>query len=157
MAALAARFEPQLRAVAQPRLAALAKDTGATSFLTVAQGAECVVIAVAEPEHGAFRVGYRLGGRHSIHAGAAGIAILSGRPEQPTDPEAVRCARRDGFSVTRGELQTGAVGVASPLRRPGAGEAAVEACVGVVAMEDLDVERAALLTRRCARSFSSVN
>lgn len=138
---LAARFEPQLRAVAQPLLQALAKATRATAFVSVAQGEECVVILVAEPDEGLLRVGYRVGSRHPLSLGAAGIAILAGRPPCSDDSEAVRQARADGYSLTRGQLQRGAVGVASPVAtpqfRPG-----VEACVGVVAMDDLDTERA---------------
>lgn len=138
---LAARFEPQLRAVAQPLLQALAKATRATAFVSVAQGEECVVILVAEPDEGLLRVGYRVGSRHPLSLGAAGIAILAGRPARADDSEAVRQARADGYSLTRGQLQRGAVGVASPVAtpqfRPG-----VEACVGMVAMDDLDTERA---------------
>ncbi|MCE8017208.1 helix-turn-helix domain-containing protein [Halomonas sp. MCCC 1A17488] len=138
---LASRFEPQLRAVAQPLLQALAKATRATAFVSVAQGEECVVLLVAEPEEGLLRVGYRVGSRHPLTLGAAGIAILAGRPPRADDSEAVRQARADGYSLTRGQLQRGAVGVASsvatPQLRPG-----LEACVGVVAMDDLDTGRA---------------
>jgi len=138
---LASRFEPQLRAAAQPLLQALAKATRATAFVSVAQGEECVVILVAEPEEGMLRVGYRVGSRHPLTLGAAGIAILAGRAPRDDDSEVVRQARRDGYSLTRGQLQRGAVGVASPVTtpqlRPG-----IEACVGVVAMDDLDTERA---------------
>ncbi|MBW6392538.1 IclR family transcriptional regulator [Billgrantia antri] len=138
---LASRFEPQLRSVAQPLLQALAKATRATAFVSVAQGEECVVLLVAEPEEGLLRVGYRVGSRHPLSQGAAGIAILAGRAPHADDSEAVRQARADGYSLTRGQLQRGAVGVASPVAtpqfRPG-----IEACVGVVAMDDLDTERA---------------
>lgn len=138
---LASRFEPQLRAVAQPLIQTLAKATCATAFVSVAQGEECVVLLVAEPEEGLLRVGYRVGSRHPLTRGAAGIAILAGRAPRDDDSEEVRRARADGYSLTRGQLQRGAVGVASPVAtpqfRPG-----VEACVGVVAMDDLDTERA---------------
>ncbi|MFY0991681.1 IclR family transcriptional regulator [Halomonas sp. C05BenzN] len=140
-ALLASRFEPQLRAVAQPLLQELARATRATAFISVAQGKECVVIMVAEPEEGLLRVGYRVGSRHPLTLGAAGIAILAARPPGPDDDEAVRRARADGYSLTRGQLQRGAVGVASaiasPQFRPG-----VEACIGVVAMDDLDTDTA---------------
>ncbi|EWH00488.1 IclR family transcriptional regulator, partial [Halomonas sp. BC04] len=79
IALLASRFEPQLRAVAQPLLQALAKATRATAFISVAQGEECVVLMVAEPDEGLLRVGYRVGSRHPLSQGAAGIAILAGR------------------------------------------------------------------------------
>lgn len=152
---LASRFEPQLRAVAQPLLQALARAARATAFISVAQGEECVVIMEAEPEEGLLRVGYRVGSRHPLTRGAAGIAILSARPPQPDDDEAVRQARADGFSLTRGQLQRGAVGVASAIAssqvRPG-----VEACVGVVAMEDLDTETASREVKAYARRLAEL-
>ena len=138
---LASRFEPQLRAVAQPLLRTLAGSTRATAFISVAQGTECVVIMEAQPEEGLLRVGYRVGSRHPLTRGAAGIAILAARPPQPEDDEAVRRARAEGFSLTRGQLQRGAVGVASAIASP-QGRSGVEACVGVVAMDDLDTDTA---------------
>lgn len=138
---LASRFEPQLHTVAQPLMKALAKATRATAFISVAQGEECVVTLVTEPDEGMLRVGYRVGSRHPLSQGAAGIAILAGRLPQHDDSPEVRQARAEGYSLTRGQLQRGAVGVASPIAaaRPRAG---VEACVGVVAMDDLNTERA---------------
>ncbi|MDL4864877.1 helix-turn-helix domain-containing protein, partial [Halomonas elongata] len=78
---LAAHFEPQLRSVAAPLLRHLARETNATAYLSAAQGEECVALMVAEPEEGLLRVGYRVGSRHPLTIGAAGIAILSARPE----------------------------------------------------------------------------
>jgi DNA-binding IclR family transcriptional regulator len=137
---LASRFEPQLRTLATPLLRDLAETTRAAAFLSVATGDDCVAIMVTEPEGTLLRVTYRVGSRHPITRGAAGIAILAGRPSSPNDPEAVRVARRDGYSVTRGELQRGAVGVASPVHSPGRASCGVEASIGVVAFEDLDVD-----------------
>src|SRR5690554_531821 len=152
---LASRFEPQLRALAQPRLKALAAATRATAFLSVAQGEEAVVILVAEPDDGLLRVGYRIGSRHPLSLGAAGIAILAGRPTETGEAEAVTRARREGYSLTRGQLQRGAVGVASPIpadpRRSG-----VEACVGVVAMDDLDSTTAIAEVMAAARALAEL-
>jgi len=153
---LASRFEPQLRSVAQPMLHDLAKETRATAFISQAQGDECVVIMVAEPEEGLLRVGYRVGSRHPLTLGAAGIAILAGRPEQAGEPEAVRQARRDGFSLTRGQLQRGAVGVASPLHSSGQLHRAFGACIGVVAMDDLDTETAIAAVKAAAQRLSAL-
>ncbi len=139
VAKLASRFEPQLRAVARPLLQRLAERARATAFISVAQGEECVVVLVVEPEAGLLRVGYRVGSRHPLTRGAAGIAILAAREPAPDEPEAVTEARRAGYSLTRGQLQEGAVGVASPLARAGSA-ATLEACVGVVAMNDLNTE-----------------
>lgn len=136
---LAARFEPQLRSVAQPLLRELAERTRATAFVSTAQGEECVALLVAESEAGLLRVGYRVGSRHPLNRGAAGIAILAGRAETASDEAEVKQARRDGYSLTRGQLQQGAVGVASPIPSPADG---YEASVGVVALSDLDTDRA---------------
>lgn len=152
---LASRFEPQLRAVAQPLLHTLAKQTRATAFISMAQGEECVVTMVAEPEEGVLRVGYRVGSRHPLTLGAAGIAILAGRAERADDPPAVHQARRDGFSLTRGQLQRGAVGVASPIHSPTA-QLGLEACIGVVAMEDLESDNAIRAVTQCAQDLAGL-
>lgn len=153
---LASRFEPHLRSFAQPMLHRLAEETRATAFISQAQGDECVVIMVAEPEEGLLRVGYRVGSRHPLTLGAAGIAILAGRPEHANDPEEIRQARRDGFSLTRGQLQRGAVGVASPLHGPGQLRTAFDACIGVVAMDDLDTATAITAVKAAARNLAAL-
>ncbi len=137
--ALASRFEPQVRDVAQPVLDRLANQTGAAAFVSVPQGEECVAIMVAEPQNTLLRVAYRIGNRHPLTRGAAGIAILAGRPERPTDSDEVRTARRDGFSITRGQLQAGAVGVACPLHQSGE-LGRFEASLGVVTLGEGDVD-----------------
>lgn len=136
---LASRFEPQLRSLARPVLRELAEATRAAAFVSVPSGEDCVAIMVTEPEGTLLRVAYRVGSRHPLGRGAAGIAILAGRPASANDPETVSAARREGFSVTRGELQKGAVGVASPVHGHDAIPLGLEACIGVVAFEDLDV------------------
>ncbi|MFG1466661.1 helix-turn-helix domain-containing protein [Xanthobacter sp. DSM 24535] len=153
---LAARFAPQMRTLAQPLLRELAQATRATAFLSVPEGACCVAILVCEAEDTLLRVAYRIGSRHPLVHGAAGIAILSGRPPSEGEPEAVSIARRDGYSVTRGELQRGAVGVASPLHRPLDAPGGMETSVGVVALDDLDVPRATGLVVTCARRLSAL-
>lgn len=153
---LSATFESQLRALAQPLLAQLAEDAGATAFLTLAQGDECTAILVCEPQQVDFRMSYRVGSRHGIAIGAAGLAIQSARAPTAHDRDAVREARRLGYCITRGELQKGAVGVASPLIGASANAPRLlEACVGVVAMEDLDTRSCARLVRACARELAA--
>jgi len=102
-----------------------------------------------------FRMGYRVGSRHPVTVGAAGIAILAARPAVPSDAEAVIAAQRLGYSLTRGQLQKGAVGLASALVGPASGALPFEACVGVVAMEDLDPARCAALVQACARDLAA--
>ena len=153
--ALASRFEPLLRSAARPLLRGLAQDTQAAAFLSLSEGEECVAIMVAEPEGGILHLAYRVGSRHPLTLGAAGIAILSGRPERPDEPQAVREARSCGFSVTRGELQRGAVGVASPVLGANGSRPGFEASLGVVAL-DLDVARAAAAVLTYARTLANM-
>jgi DNA-binding IclR family transcriptional regulator len=152
---LASRFEPQLRTVADPLLRELAETTRAAAFLSVAAGEDCVAIMVTEPQGTVLRVAYRVGSRHPLTRGAAGVAILAGRPPSPQEPEAVRLARRDGFSVTRGELQRGAVGIASPVHSADRASSGLEASIGVVAFDDLDVTGVMGLIMSSARRLAS--
>lgn len=153
---LAARFEPRLRAAAQPLLHALARATAATAFLTAPQGEDAVALMVAEPDGGVLSVGYRVGSRHPLTAGAAGLAILAGRAARPDDPEEVRQARRDGYCLTRGQLQRGAVGVASPIHGPDTPPGGFQGSVGVVALEGMDTARAVAAVCDCARRLGQV-
>lgn len=152
--ALASGLAPQVRSIAFPHLQALAAETQAAAYLSVAQSRECVVILVAEPEGGMFRISYRVGVRHPLDRGAAGIAILAGRPEQPDDSQTVKKARRDGFAITSGQLQVGAVGVAAPILSSPDAPFRFEGCVGVVAMSDLDTDTAVPASIRHARNIA---
>lgn len=145
--ALAAQADAHLSARARPLLERLARETHATAFLSVAQGADCVAVLTVEDDHAFLKVGYRPGTRHPLTRGAAGLAILAARPPAADEPETVRRARAEGCCVTRGELQRGAVGVASA---PGH-RSWLECSVGVVAIGELDVARAKARTIACAR------
>jgi DNA-binding IclR family transcriptional regulator len=147
------RFQPQLRSVAKPLLEKLAHKAGATAFVSVAQGDECHVIMVEECTTGILRVGYRVGSKHPLNKGAAGIAILSNRPRHEDEPAAVTQARTDGYSLTKGHLQPGAIGVASPIKTL-SGQAAFESCIGVVAMDDLDTQTAIEAVMDTARELA---
>ena len=151
--ALGATAETPLRTLARPVIEKLADAAGATAFLCLAQGEEGVAILVAEPRDTFLNIHYRLGPRHPLNRGAAGIAILAGRPATEDEPEAVTRARKNGYSVTRGELQTGAVGVASPLRLTGPGLPGLECSIGVVALEGLETEKTARLVREAAETL----
>lgn len=158
-AALSRRFAPHLLEVAQPVLRGLVIETGATAFLSVPEGGECVVVMVAEDErrrHG-LRVSYQEGTRHPIHRGAPGIAILAVRAPRPDDSPDVLEARRLGYSVTRGQLQAGAVGVSVGFTCPRSLAPVVpEASVGVVALGDLDVGAAATASRHAATELQEL-
>ncbi|CAM3603626.1 IclR family transcriptional regulator [Stackebrandtia soli] len=150
VAVLASRFEPQLRDELRALLRRLAEGARATAFLSAADGPDCVVLMVTEPTGELLTVGYRVGSRHPLTRGAAGIAILAARPERPEDTDEVRAARRDGYSVTRAQLEQGATGVATGIRvRSGVdGGALIERSIGVVAIDGLDLDRAVEVVRR---------
>ncbi|OCI90893.1 hypothetical protein A6U85_25275 [Agrobacterium sp. 13-626] len=137
--AIAHHYMPQFKSLAQPLIRELAQVVGATTFVAHAEGTDCVAFLVEEPEVPMIRVGYRVGSRHPLDQGAAGIAILAGRQPHYDDSAEVKEAREKGYSLTRGMLQRGAVGVAVPLQRRGDGDGEPEFSIGVVAMEDLDI------------------
>lgn len=114
---LASGVQPVLRDQALPVLRQLAEDTGCTAHLTVADGDEALALGVVEPSWTDYHVAYRVGARHALDQGAAGRAILLGRrPGSGT------------YSVTEGELQSGARGLAAPVL----GVEGMDASVGIV-------------------------
>jgi DNA-binding IclR family transcriptional regulator len=140
---LARRVQPLLREAALPVLRQLAEEVGATAHLTVVDGGEALAVAVVEPSWTDYHVAYRVGSRHPLERGAAGRALLSARR-----------GATDAWVVSGGELQAGAHGIAAPVPEM----PAVEASVGVVALQPLDaavvgprvVSAAAALARRLA-------
>lgn len=152
---LGATFAEQFRALAQPLLVQLAEASGATAFLTVAQGDECTAIQVCEPRSVDLRMSYRVGSRHPVTSGASGIAILSARPAQESDPPTVKEARALGYSITRGEVQKGAIGIASPIRLKNAqAKSPFESSVGVVTTQEIETQRCIELVMRCAEQIA---
>lgn len=135
---LAAAFWPGFLEQVRPVLQALAESASATAFVSIAERDDCIVVATAEPSRPILRVGYRVGSRHPLSRGAAGLAILAARQPADDDSREVVEARASGYSMTRGQLQPGAVGVATWVPR-GAGTGP-EMSLGVVALDDLDVD-----------------
>jgi DNA-binding IclR family transcriptional regulator len=125
---LGAAVQPVLRDLAVPVLRDLAEAVGCTAHLTVVDGEEALALAVVEPSWTDFHVGYRVGSRHPLGQGAAGRAILVGRSGDPTP-----------YVVTVGELQSGARGLAAPVR----GVLGLEASVGIITV-DPDIDTAAI-------------
>lgn len=115
---LASGVQPLLRDLAMPVLRRLAESLGSTAHLTVADGDEALALAVVEPTWTDFHVSYRVGARHPLTQGAAGkaIGLLGGD---------------DAYAVTSGELQTGARGLAAPVR----GVDGLRASVGIVTLD----------------------
>jgi len=116
---LASSVQPVLRDIAVPVLRALAERVGSTAHLTVADGLEALVLAVVEPSWTDFHVAYRVGARHPLGQGSGGKAILLGRSGSALP-----------YALTTGELQTGAHGLAAPVR----GVVGLEASVGIVTL-----------------------
>ncbi len=152
--ALSARFEGNLRAIARPIVDALTRRTGATAFLSVAQGEDCVAVLTSVSQGPFLDVGYRTGSRHPLTRGAAGVAILSGRPAAPGEAENVAEARARGYSLTRGELQPGAAGLAVPVHLGGAGFPGLECSLGVVTLGEIDAAALAPEVRAAAAELA---
>lgn len=153
---LSSRFAPHLRSIARPLLQELSHQVQASAFISIAEGNDCVPIDVVDADSSILHVTYRIGSRHPLTLGAAGVAILSGRPPAEHDSEVVRQARREGVSVSIGQIQPGAVGVASPLLLPGGQFNGIEASVGVVALNNLDVEKSRSSVLQCANALSEL-
>ena len=146
---LAAAFRRDLREAADPILAALAEALSATTFLTVADGDDGVVVSVSEPRATAMHVAYRAGSRHRLDQGAPGLAILAALPARPQERSDVAIARARGYAVTQGELQPGASGIACALPT---GD--IAASVGVVTLQPLNVEKVVPPLRSAAQSIA---
>lgn len=151
---LGARTADTVREMARPVLETLAEQTSATAFLSLAQGDECVVSLTAEPREASINIHYRVGTRHPITRGAAGIAILATRPETTADSEDIRFARANGFSLTRGQLHKGAIGLSSAVVFQNAAFAGLEFSVGVVALEELDIPKAQVAVPAAAKALA---
>ncbi|WP_283135315.1 IclR family transcriptional regulator [Rhizohabitans arisaemae] len=133
---LARSVHPLLRAAALPVLRRLAEQVGATAHLTVAEGSEGLAIAVVEPSWTDIHVAYREGARHPLERGAAGLAILSVRAAEMTEPGSAGevSPQAAPYFVTEGQLQQDARGIAAPIL----GLPSLEASVGVVTFGALD-------------------
>jgi len=119
MLQLASAVQPLLRDLAMPVLRSLAVAIGSTAHLAVADGDEALALAVVEPTWTDFHVAYRVGARHPISQGAAGKAIM------------LLDGSESAYAVTSGELQTGARGLAAPVR----GVEGLRASVGIVTLD----------------------
>jgi DNA-binding IclR family transcriptional regulator len=163
---LAARVHPLLREAATPSLRRLAEAVGATAHLTVAEGPDALAIAVVEPTWTDYHMAYRVGSRHRLAQGAAGKAILLGRSAagrtaaaasatvSGSSASAAAASSKDPatlYTVSEGELQAGAHGIAAPIREvPG-----LEASVGVVSFAPLDVGQIAPRVIQAAAEISA--
>jgi len=132
---LAQRIHPLLRDAATAPLRRLAEDVGATAHLTIADVGEALAIAVIEPSWTDYHVAYRVGSRHPLDRGAAGLAILA--LDSPTER---------GYVTTSGQLQPGAHGIAAPVL----GVSDLRASVGVITLGELAVDEVGARVVRAA-------
>ncbi|MFI7128866.1 IclR family transcriptional regulator [Nonomuraea sp. NPDC050153] len=150
---LNAAVQHRLRSAASAALQVLADACNATAFITVLDidESQAVVLTVAEPRVSQIHVSYRAGTRHPVNRGASGIAILAGRPPPPEERPAITQARAIGYSVTAGELQPGAWGVAAPIITAGR---PANASVGVVTIGARDENEIAPLVLSAASEIA---
>ena len=147
---LSMSLRSDLRSVARPHLHDLAEATGATAHLTILDGEDAVSIAIVEPGNVGVHVAYRVGLRHPVTVGAAGLAILLGRTPQPGERLEVTAGRARGFAASQSELQSGAWGLAAPVIGVD-GESV--ASVGVIALGPLDEAPTSSLVLRAAKAI----
>ncbi|MGH3344863.1 MAG: IclR family transcriptional regulator [Carbonactinosporaceae bacterium] len=141
---------PHLLDIARPELRLLTDALGVTAHLSVAEGDECVAVAVVEPQQTDVHVAYRVGSRHPLTVAAGGFAILAGRPPSPGEPEEVTLARQRGFATSQSQLQPGAVGISAPITAPG-----VSASVGVIFFAENAAEHAEGAVLDAARAIDA--
>lgn len=115
VAELASHLRPRLQATVLPILRQLSEQTNSTALLSVADGDQAMVLIAEEPPHSTFHLALRQGSRHPLAVGSDGIAILAGRPPAADDADDVVRARKAGYALSVGALQTGAIGVAAPI------------------------------------------
>lgn len=135
---LARGVQGGLRDVAEPVLRDLARSVEATVSLLVEEGDEAVAVAVIEPPQVGYHLTFHAGSRHPVDRGAAGLALLAGRPPSATEPEAVTMARGRGYALTFGEVEPGAYGIAAPLARF---EGMPGACINIITNREDVAER----------------
>ena len=149
-AGLTTALRADLQQTARPHLRALAETTDATAHLTIRDGSDAVSIAVVEPQHASMHVAYRIGSRHPLTVGAAGMAILIGGPAQRGERVAIRNGRKQGYVASAGELQPGAWGLSAPIQASGF----TDASVGVISLGPLDERITAAIVMKAAAEIT---
>src|SRR6476661_6067788 len=119
LTALASGVQGALRDTAAPIMRELADELESTVALLIREGDEVVAIAVASPTKAAYHLAFRTGSRHPLGRGSAGIALLSALPARPDERPEVTRARAQGFSVSKGEVEPGAHGLAVLIHQGG--------------------------------------
>jgi DNA-binding IclR family transcriptional regulator len=149
-----ARQSYGLSEVVRPVLSELAQTSGETALLTRRSGSQIVCLEREETRAHHVRLSYERGSVLSLNAGASAFVLLAW--EDPdvvsdllasvplpkytqatlTSPREIiehfAVVRKQGYAVTRGELDPDVIGIAAPIRD---GDGAVVAGLSVVAVE----------------------
>lgn len=133
LTALASGVHRTLRETALPIMRELAEELHSSVVLLVREGEEVVGIAVAAPLNEPYHLAFRTGSRHPLGRGSAGICLLSALPARPGERPEVARARAQGFSVSKGEVEPGAHGLAVLIHQ---GADVPEACLNLITYRD---------------------
>ncbi|WP_314225320.1 IclR family transcriptional regulator [Streptomyces zaehneri] len=165
-----------LSEIALPLMRELCAEVGETVLLTRRAGGAAICVERCEAEH-PVRISYERGSVLPANAGASALALLAWLPEQEcrellesqrlqrftartmTDVDALmeRLAqiRKDGFIVSRGELDADILGIAAPIRGASGG---VVAALSIAALEhrvpDRRLDEVVAAVRRAAELIS---
>lgn len=152
--ALAQGATSAFRQAALPIMRELADETGATASLLVGQGDEAIALAVVESSSATYRISFAEGSRHPITSGSAGLALrmLETSQVDPAADEALERARTLGYARTFGEVEPGAYGLATPVRRADA----PPMCVNLITHREDLIEPAVPLLLRAAQRLADV-
>ncbi|MER5178748.1 helix-turn-helix domain-containing protein [Streptomyces sp. NPDC002896] len=150
---LARGYAAGVREAALPVLRRAADDLGATVALISAEGDEAVAVAVVEPRSVDYHISYRVGSRHPIGVGAAGLALAAMRSPSPGEPDEVAAVRSAGYARTFGQIEPGAYGVAVPLRTA---DPALHMCVNLITSREDVAQDAVPVMRAVADEIAAL-
>ena len=153
LTALASGLQSTLRDTAMPIMRELAEELESTVVLLVREDEEVVGIAVAAPVNAPYHLAFRTGSRHPLGRGSAGICLLSALPARPGERPEVTRARAQGFSVSKGEVEPGAHGLAVLIHQGGD---VPGACLNLITYRDDIMARAAPVMLEGAARISAL-
>ncbi|WP_130178037.1 IclR family transcriptional regulator [Cryobacterium sp. SO1] len=118
LVALALKVTHDVPALIRPRLQLLADTCGATAFITELDENRSLCLMSVEPTSSRTHLIFRPGTVGPVDRGAAVMAIFSGLPAVPGEPQEAAKARIDGYAWSAGTITPGIECVASPVLLP---------------------------------------